>query len=372
MTRFIALFIFSIVILSNCSKPSDPGNPVTGQKPGHFTVSVSYRTETDAAIEWTAASDTSNKLLYDIYLNGVKVDSNRTVLNDTLKGLLPDSIYNGHVIAINRNGDTSGAPFQLPAFEGYLHVYDNKRILTYYNIATGKSLWSASEVYITYGIPSARNKDTLFHLSYSLNAIYLMATNMKTGAVIWTKTIDRPTPPLSPIQYTSSMAYENGKLVFIVMSDFYVCSSKDGSAILRSTIEPNYSFQTQPVVAGGILYIGGLDEKLHAIDISTGVSKWVFNVREELWRSNPSIANGMVYFGTEEGSLFALNATTGAKVWSIKPGTDAILSAPLIEGTTLYISMSDGNVYALDALTGKIKWTSPAGSFETYSPAIDK
>ena len=350
-------FIALLVCFAGCSKPARTDIPtVPDQKPGAFTVTVIYRTETDATIQWTAAPDTPDDTIrYSVYLKGIKLDSNLAVLTDTLTKLLPDSSYKGLVIATDRKGDTSVAPFELPAFQGFLYIYDQNKSLYCYNIATGKQKWIVKNLFAVGVISPVCHQDTLFSLGTSLGIITLYAHNKQTGALIWKDTIQRNSP-LSPIQTNSTLALENGELVYVIDSDIYACNSKDGHFRWRSTVAEGYSFQIQPVIAGGLVYIGGLDKKMHALDAASGVERWAFNTKELLWESNPSVANGLVYFGAESGSLFALNAGTGVKAWSMNTSADPISTSPRVEGSTLYMSMNDGSVYSLNALTGKINW----------------
>ena len=61
----------------------------------------------------------------------------------------------------------------------------------------------------------------------------------------------------------------------------------------------------QALPEGGMLYFGGDDGCLYALDIQTGQEEWKFMAGEDLFSSvsSPVISDGVVYFGSFDGYL---------------------------------------------------------------------
>lgn len=88
--------------------------------------------------------------------------------------------------------------------------------------------------------------------------------------------------------------------------------------------------------------------------------------------SNPIVAGGAVYLTSGDGALYALDALTGALRWKryasatgpfhclsptqLKKGP---VGAPAVLGSTVYFPGGDGVVYAFDAATGTPGWSTP-------------
>ena len=77
------------------------------------------------------------------------------------------------------------------------------------------------------------------------------------------------------------------------------------------TWEGGEQFESSPIIAGGVVYIGSGAGDLLAIDLSTGKTKWKYKAGSEIGESTPTIANGIVYVGDLKGVLHAVNAGDG-------------------------------------------------------------
>ncbi|MCD6452679.1 MAG: PQQ-like beta-propeller repeat protein [Dehalococcoidales bacterium] len=109
-------------------------------------------------------------------------------------------------------------------------------------------------------------------------------------------------------------------------------------------------------VSGGKLYLGNSDGRLYALDTTTLNKEWEFKAGDRIW-STPALSGGTLYVGSFDKSLYALNTADGSKRWEFKAG-GAILATPLVANNTVYVGCFDRHVYAVNADDGSLKWRS--------------
>jgi polyvinyl alcohol dehydrogenase (cytochrome) len=137
----------------------------------------------------------------------------------------------------------------------------------------------------------------------------------------------------------------------------------------------------QPTIVGGLLFVGGGDSEVYALDAKTGCTRWTFKTRA-IVRTAISFApisgtdQFAVFFGDLHANAYAVNAITGASIWTTKvedhPAA-VITGAPTLYSGILYVPVSSreevigtpgayqcctfrGSVVALDIATGKQIW----------------
>jgi polyvinyl alcohol dehydrogenase (cytochrome) len=136
-----------------------------------------------------------------------------------------------------------------------------------------------------------------------------------------------------------------------------------------------------PTVVGGLLFIGGTDRKVHALDAKSGCTLWTF-ATDAAVRAAITVAplagsdQFAIYFGDLRANAYAVNALTGALIWKTKVEEHAaarITGAPVLHAGVLYVPVSSleeaagsqatyecctfrGSVVALEAATGKPVW----------------
>jgi len=139
--------------------------------------------------------------------------------------------------------------------------------------------------------------------------------------------------------------------------------------------KPRFPSQlTAPVVAGGLVFTGGLDGAVRCIDAQTGKLRWKAWTGGEM-RYPPSIWGGRVLAGSGDGWVYCFEATTGRQLWRLRlapeerkiPVYGALLSTwPVASGVLVErgvgyaaagITGLDGTVVcAFDAADGTPKW----------------
>jgi eukaryotic-like serine/threonine-protein kinase len=143
-----------------------------------------------------------------------------------------------------------------------------------------------------------------------------------------------------------------------------------------------------PAIAGETLYVGSYDGKFYALDKRTGAPRWKFATGGErrfeakglhgmqpknqtiadpfdVFLSSPVVAEGAVYFGSGDGSLYALDATSGDLKWKFQTG-DVVHASPAYADGVVFFGSWDSYFYAVDARTGAEKWRFHGGE----DPAI--
>jgi outer membrane protein assembly factor BamB len=134
------------------------------------------------------------------------------------------------------------------------------------------------------------------------------------------------------------------------------------------------SFTSNPIAAGGVVYLEDPDSDVFALELANGKLLWQHDYHSVTPSGGP---NGVAYgygllYGETEDSVFALDPHTGKQVWIRKLAANAqegIDMAPQLYDGKLLISTIPGNstsyytggaygvVHALDARTGRELWS---------------
>jgi len=175
----------------------------------------------------------------------------------------------------------------------------------------------------------------------------------------------------------SSPVWEN-KVLYFGGDDgnIYAVDSETGRQLWKRTT--GGPAPCTPAVVSGTVYAVSYDGKFYALNAQTGAIKWKFATEGErrfeakgihglqpknqtiadqfdVFLSSPVVAQGAVYFGSGDGNLYALDATTGELKWKFKTG-DVIHASPAYADGVLFVGSWDSYFYAVDATTGKEKW----------------
>src|SRR5207302_2080662 len=98
--------------------------------------------------------------------------------------------------------------------------------------------------------------------------------------------------------------------------------------IFHSGISGEYlSFESQPIIVGGTLYVSSPHNHVYALDAATGALKWTYTPDEPTLhdlaiccgQTNRGVAvgNGKVFIGQLDATLVALDAASGKQVWKV-------------------------------------------------------
>lgn len=125
------------------------------------------------------------------------------------------------------------------------------------------------------------------------------------------------------------------------------------------------------VVADGVVYVGGTDDVLHAVDADTGEAKWTTEIG--FINSAAAVYGEHVYVSVGGfGNLYAVDKATGEVDWSASIGFvgAATPRPPAVVDGTVYLSNGDQSVYAFDADTGEQHWRQDLGERRLSMPAV--
>ena len=134
------------------------------------------------------------------------------------------------------------------------------------------------------------------------------------------------------------------------------------------SIEKIWDVQAGTTIYGGVkfdrgmVYTGGEDGVLHAIDAITGNVAWTYDAGAAI-ASSVAVDFYRLYFHTRDGVVHALNKDNGSEVWTFETegerqwdDWDYYLSTPVVDGLQIYFGSGDHHVYALDQRTGHLRW----------------
>ncbi len=147
------------------------------------------------------------------------------------------------------------------------------------------------------------------------------------------------------------------------------------TAKLVWTYEPKQAYRpTAPTACGNLVFMGGDDGKVRAIDAATGSLVWSYLTSAPVL-APPTIWRGRVYVGSSDGSVYTLEAATGRLLWRFRAApverrimvfgrlwsTWPVMSGVLVADGVAYavagiIDFDGTHVCALDAVTGEPRW----------------
>ena len=135
-----------------------------------------------------------------------------------------------------------------------------------------------------------------------------------------------------------------------------------------------HTLPAAPVASGGLVFTGGPDGVVSALDAASGELQWKAYTGGAI-RIAPTIWKGRVFVGSADGWVYSFEARTGRLLWRFRaapaerkiPVYNTISSTwpasggVLVEDGVAYVAAGivnyDGTyVYALDAETGKVIW----------------
>ena len=177
-----------------------------------------------------------------------------------------------------------------------------------------------------------------------------------------------------PIDVSTGVVDQSGSVDWWTMFRHNLSHTGYSTSSAPSTANVQWNYMTagqvrsSPAVADGIVFVGSYDDKVYALNATTGTLIWSYTTGGDVF-SSPAFANGRVFVGSTDGKVYALNASTGVLLWNYTTG-GAVYSSPAIYDGKVYVGSFDGKVYALSVTTGDVVWSFLTGGSIWSSPAI--
>ncbi len=128
------------------------------------------------------------------------------------------------------------------------------------------------------------------------------------------------------------------------------------------------SFEATAVIAGGVIYLGGLNGPLYALDLATGEEKWQFKT-EAGFHASAAVRDGRLYIGDNDGKFYCLDAASGERKWAFEAQAQIDNGANFYKDRVIFGSQ-DATLYCLEAATGKEVWKHTIGDQIRCFPTI--
>ena len=195
----------------------------------------------------------------------------------------------------------------------------------------------------------------------------ITALNGKTGATIWSS-------PIRLEEATWAALTQSGYLFDSDLNSESIFGLSASTGLVDLPIinlgcdEPMAVGNDGTIYASVVINPTRLGSSLKAIDPTSGITKWTFQVESELSDSSgPAIApDGTVIVEFEDEYVYALNPADGSIKWKFFAPKEngswrGFTDSPVVDtdGTVYisYIGGTDGFIYALDGATGSTIWS---------------
>ena len=316
---------------------------------------------------------TDNTILWTAHVTGIYHEFPTPVIVDGIvyypSNIGTDSLYaldaaTGELIWKYRTGYTDDA---VTVKDGYLYTASDS--VWCLNALTGERIWATGAANDGGSTPAVvGGRVYCGRNEYNPNYIsYVYCLNAATGTEIWADT-------LSGCQY-SCMTVWNGRVFVPTFHDnsetpLYALDANTGSIIWENSDSYEGYWDSSPVLVDSVIYIGGENGKVFAIDAITGITIWEKIISPG--SINPTLAyhDNRLYFGF--GNYYCLDASTGNTIWSV-PGQQHG-SSGIADGIVFYgeeYNPDGARVIALDCDSGAELWSyQTGGKFIQSSPAI--
>jgi len=252
----------------------------------------------------------------------------------------------------------------------------------------------------------------------------MLAFHINNGTLAWRMRTDAQVSSNTGVSATP--AYSNG-LLFFGADKLYALYANNGTVKWRFTVPNTLWGSGTPAVAQGMVFIGGADRRLHALNQNTGSEVWYFqtlsthpdgtnyglygapaicngyaylaapdgyvykislaqsgaavasatSARYKSMYGSPVIYDGKVYIGdgytftTTTAKFRALSANDLSQIWAFPPsGSQSFFTSAAVAYGKVFVGSVDYNLYALDAQTGAVVWNYATGGDIWSSPAI--
>ncbi len=121
--------------------------------------------------------------------------------------------------------------------------------------------------------------------------------------------------------------------------------------------EERFAFESDLIRVGDRVIGRTWNGDLIALDLATGAMVWKVQPQEYVYRfgidDSPVEHDGVIYFGGVDGAVYAVDGTNGSMEWKQEMGT-RITTPPITDGNDVYVGTADSQVHRLSAADGSV------------------
>ncbi|MCK4821535.1 PQQ-like beta-propeller repeat protein, partial [bacterium] len=118
-----------------------------------------------------------------------------------------------------------------------------------------------------------------------------------------------------------------------------------------------------PAIDGDMLFFGGKDQLVYALDIRTGKLVWKFKTHDCII-SSPSVVEGKVLIASYDHFLYCIDRNNGNLLWKFRTQGEIHNCHPFaVENGIVYFDSFDNVLRAVDIVTGKLVWGKSFGHY---------
>lgn len=159
---------------------------------------------------------------------------------------------------------------------------------------------------------------------------------------------------------------------------------EDGEEIWRTLLSGEVL--APPAVAEEVVVVQTGDGKMHALELDSGDSRWIFDTQNPILllqgTASPVIASPLAIAGFANGLVAAINLESGLPVWeqrvTMPEGTtelDRIVDVdgkPLVLDRIVYAASHQGKVRAMNRESGDIIWEATQPSYHALTSSMNR
>lgn len=191
----------------------------------------------------------------------------------------------------------------------------------------------------------------------------LVAFDAENGEQLWTFSGNgrfTSTPALS-----AGTVYAAGE-----EGDVYAVEAETGERVWEERVTVEDEIQTPVAVGKNNVYLTSGRATLHAVDISSGTTKWEKGSLQGYGVTGPVVQGDQVYVA-DDNALVSFSATDGTVNWRYKPESGTPTNAA-ISGSTAYVGNGSGRLDAVGTGEGSQKWSVDVKSSSRQTPVVSR
>ncbi len=208
------------------------------------------------------------------------------------------------------------------------------------------------------------------------NAIY--AVGLETGGLKWRYPSDPSAAMPKLVILTPTLA--NGTLYVSAPDGLYALNATDGKQLWRFNPAGKSQVITSPIVVGDTVYFIAQNGRMYAINANTGdLADGPYkpanrpagvDIGGDL-AQEPTLNGGDLYYTTVDQRIHALNISSGVVRYGVHFTADTATAKPIFYGDGYYIGT--GSTFAsYRAINGQIRWSIPLPTDLAVPPAVDE